>query len=165
MTHRSRTRAFTMIEAMTAVGMVAVLLVVALNTVGASNANQYRTARRATANYLAQNLLNAIVQLPYKDPAATPLFGVEAGETSTSKANYDDVDDFNGWTESPPQDRDGTAFTDLAGWSRSVTVQWVTVASPTTVSSSDTGLKLITVNVSCNGALITTRSALKGSYP
>jgi hypothetical protein len=153
-----------MIEAAAAVGMVAVLLVVALNTVGASNANQYRTARRATANYLAQSLLDTITQLPYKDPVM-PVFGLEANESSSSKTNYDDVDDFNNWTESPPQDRDGTRFNDLAGWSRSVTVQWVTVASPTTVSASDTGLKLITVNVSCNGTLLASRSALKGSYP
>ena len=165
MIHRPRIRAFTMIEAMTAVGMVAVLLVVALNTVGASNANQYRTARRATANTLAQNLLNDIVRLDYKEATGTPLFGVESGESAQSKTNYDDVDDFNNWPESPPQESSGTVYNDLAGWRRSVVVEWVTLADPTVTASSESNLKRITVTVSYNGTIVATRSALKGNYP
>jgi hypothetical protein len=153
-----------MIEAMAAVGMVAVLLVVALNTVGASNANQFRTAQRTTGSGLAQSLLNEIVQLNYKD-TALPLFGPEVGENSMSKSTFDDVDDFNNWSESPPQAKDGVGYSELSGWSRAVTVQWVTLADPGVVSLTDTGLKLVTVRVSYNGSLIATRTGLKGSYP
>jgi MSHA pilin protein MshD len=157
-------RGFTMVEATVSVVLVAVLLVVAMNTVGVSNANQYRSAQRATADALAEGLLEDVVQLPYEDTAVLPLFGVELGETTLSKVNYDDVDDFNGWTESPPQDRAGAAMSELSGWTRTVKVEWVTVANPTTVSLLDTGLKRVTVTVSKGGVVLATRAGLKGRH-
>ncbi|HVX84463.1 MAG TPA: prepilin-type N-terminal cleavage/methylation domain-containing protein [Phycisphaerae bacterium] len=159
-------RAFTMVEAMAAVAIVAVLLVVALNTVGLSNANQYRTAQRATADALAQSLLQDILQLSYEDPATVPLFGPEIlnNETSLSKTNYNDVDDFNGWSESPPQDRTGTTMSELTGWTRSVRVDFVSPTNPNSLSATDAGLKRITVTVSKNNVLLATRVALKGRH-
>jgi hypothetical protein len=156
-----------MLEAMAAVAIVAVLLVVALNTVGLSNANQYRTAQRATADALAQSFLQDILQLAYQDPTSTPLFGPEIlnGETSLSKTNYNDVDDFNGWSESPPQDRAGNPMSELSAWTRSVRVDFVTPASPNTLSATDAGLKRITVSVYKNNVLLATRVALKGRHP
>ncbi|HVT79556.1 MAG TPA: hypothetical protein VHM90_02775, partial [Phycisphaerae bacterium] len=76
-----------------------------------------------------------------------------------------DVDDFNGWSESPPQDRAGNPMQDLAGWSRSVRVDFVSIANPTTVSATDAGLKRITVTVSKNNVPLATRVALKGRHP
>lgn len=156
-------RAFTMVEAVISVAIVAILLVVAINTVGASNATQYRTSLNATADQLAQGLLDDILQLPFEDPNITPLFGTELGEAALSKTNYDDVDDFNGWSESPPQDRAGNAMTELSGWTRSVKVDWV-LTSNATVSLVDTGLKRVTVTVSRNGIPLSTRSGLKGRH-
>jgi hypothetical protein len=153
-----------MVEAMVSVALVGVLLVVALNTVGVSNANQYRSAQRATADALAQGLVEDVLQLPYEDPAVAPLFGTEPGETAGSKVNYDDVDDFGGWTESPPQDRAGAAMSELAGWTRAVSVEWVTTANPTVASAVDTGLKRVTVTVSKGGIALSTRTGLKGRH-
>ena len=162
--HSRSCRAFTMIEASVSVAIVGILLVVALNTVGASTANQFRSAQNATADQLAQGLLDDILQLPFEEPKSTPLFGRESGESAFSKTNYDDVDDFIGWSESPPQDRASTPMAELTGWTRSVIVEWVLTAAPTTISLSDTGLKRITVTVSRNGIPLSTRAGLKGRH-
>jgi prepilin-type N-terminal cleavage/methylation domain-containing protein len=156
---------FTMIEATISVAILGILLVVALQVVGASTRNQYQTAQRLTAAALAQSFINDIIQLPYQDPGSIVNFGIEPGESLVSKANYDDVDDFNNWTESPPQDRTGTPMTDLAGWTRSVAVTWVNPANLAQTSVTESGLKRITVTVFKGGVVLATRSALRGKYP
>jgi hypothetical protein len=93
------------------------------------------------------------------------VFGIESGETASSKANYDDVDDFNGWTESPPQDRDGNVMPEFTGWQRSVSVVWVSPTNLSTVSATETGVKRITVTVSKNSVTLATRVAIKVKAP
>ncbi len=56
-------------------------------------------------------------------------------------------------------------MTDLAGWTRSVTVSWVSPTNINQTSNSETGLKCITVTVSKGGTVLATRSALRGQYP
>lgn len=71
--------------------------------------------------------------------------GVEAGET---RATYDDVDDYHGLSQTPPQDSAGVDMPDYTGY----TVD-VTVAQPGSawngVPAAD--VRLITVSVTSNG--------------
>ena len=52
-----------------------------------------------------------------EDATGPVLFGHEIGEATTSRASCNDVDDYNGWTETPPQNQDGTSMSNLSGWS------------------------------------------------
>lgn len=47
--------------------------------------------------------------------------GAEGGE---SRASYDDVDDYNGLNDSPPQEATGTPLTDLSGYRITVSVAY-----------------------------------------
>jgi MSHA pilin protein MshD len=67
-----------------------------------------------------------------------------AGTASSGRANFDDVDDYDGLSDSGVHDQDGTAIASLAHYSVSVAV-----AAPTAVSG--VNLKQITVNVSGPG--------------
>lgn len=164
--HREQARGFTMVEAVMSTLVVSLVLVAAMRVAGISSVMQYKAAERVTGRYLADGLLNDIRILAYQDPGSTVNFGIEPGESATSKANYDDVDDFKGWSESPPQERDGTVMSQFSSsWRRSVTVAWVTAANPSQTSSTETGLKLITVNVYHNGLLVATRSAIRSIAP
>lgn len=157
--------AFTLVEAVMSMLIVSVMLVSAMRAAGSSGLVQYKSAERATGRLLASGLLNDIMPLAYRDPGTTPVFGTESGESTTSKAAWNDVDDFNGWTESPPQDRDGNVMSDLTGWSRSVTVDRVDAANPSQVSAVPTGAKRITVTVRHNNLVVATRVGIRTSAP
>jgi hypothetical protein len=103
------------------------------------------------------------MSLNYMEPGQTvSAITRESGESGGSKVTYDDVDDFNGWTEQPPQYRDGTAMANLSNWQRRAFVQWITigVGGTITVSGSESRIKRIQVIVRANGIDVVTRQAL-----
>ena len=99
-----------------------------------------------------------IMQQAYLDPTS-PTFGPESGEST--RLQFNDVDDYNGWKESPPQNRDGSNIPGYTGWKRKVKVQWADPLTLSTSGSSDTGLKLITVTVTDSNGQSTNLYALR----
>lgn len=145
---RADYRGFTIIEATISTVIVGVMFVAAINTLASTRQSQKNLSDRARGEQLAIDLVNEIVAQAYMDYDDADVFGLEAGKSNSSRSHFTDVDDYNGWSESPPQDRSGNPLSGYAGWSRSVSVVWADPATwaPTTVK--DTGLKLITVSVS-----------------
>lgn len=140
-------RGLTLVEAVISMVIVAVMVSAAMNLLGATGRAKQIHVRRPIGQMLAQRLLNEVFQQVYREPVEAPLFGVESPETFGSRAAYDDVDDYHGWSASPPQYRDGTVVVNLDDWRREVAVSWV---NPTDISEelpSETGLKRITVTV------------------
>lgn len=125
--------------------VVAVMFAVALQTVGASRITQQRASLISQGQMLAESLLSEILQQNYQEAGSTYVFGREAGESDTIRTAYDDVDDYQGWTESPPVAKDGTALPNSANWRRTVTVEWVNPLDPQQVQGSESGAKRITV--------------------
>ncbi len=75
-------------------------------------------------------------------------FGPEISEGTSTRADFDDVDDYDGWTASPPQQKNGTQLTGYDGWTRSVLVEYVDPLSPGGAAiNNDGGAKRITVTV------------------
>lgn len=140
-----RRTGFTLVEAAISTVVVAVMLVAALNTVGAARVAQYKATLVGRGRLYAEALMTEILQQSYQEPGATYVFGREAGESDTIRTAYDDVDDYHGWTESPLAARDGTALPNSANWSRTVTVEWVDPLDPIQVGGTETGAKRITV--------------------
>jgi prepilin-type N-terminal cleavage/methylation domain-containing protein len=157
-------RGFSLLEVALSSLLVGVVLAAAMRTVGGSVFTQYRVAERITARFLAEGLLTEILGKDYKEAGSTAI-GLDAGESSTSKANYDDVDDFHNWSESPPQFADGTAMPDLAGWRRSVEVAYVDPTDLGRTLLSDTGAKRITVTVYHNDVVVAARIAIRTEAP
>lgn len=145
--------------------VVSVLLVAAMRATTASALMQYKNSERALGGVLADSLIHEVLVLSYADPTAPSSFGLEAGESATSKAGWDDVDDFDGWSESPPQDRNGATMAGLSGWRRRVSVRRVLASDPSQPAGSETGVKRITVIVLRNGLPVATRTALRTSAP
>jgi len=144
--------------------VIAVMLVAAVHAVGGSAATRARVTKRVVGPYLADGLMAEILAQSYQDPTS-PVFGpeVSGGESAVSRATWDDVDDYNGWVESPPQDKDGTVIAGMTGWERSVAVVWVNPADLTQVSATESGVKRITVTVRYNGVTVATRVAVRTS--
>lgn len=155
--------AFSMIEVAVSLVIVGGLMAAALNVVGAAVRTDQLTMDSARGLLLAEDLMAEIVLKAYSEPSGGTAIGTNAGEASaTSRAAFDDVDDYHGWTETPCRLVDGTPIAGTTGWSRSVSVAWVSVAAPGTTSGSETGLKQITVEVRRDGRLVGRVTALRG---
>ncbi len=142
-----RRRGLTLIEAAISVILVATLLVGAVGVMGSvARARQLQGARcRRVA--LAQALMAEVCQAHYVDPDFGSNFGTEFGEWGGTRADFDDVDDYAGWSASPPQTKDGTDLAGYDGWTRQVAVHYVRPSPPDETLASDLGLKRIRVTV------------------
>ncbi len=157
-------RAFTLIEAVGSVLIVAVMFVAVMSTVGAARMSQYKMSGRSRGTALAQDLMAEIVQASYEDPDGPSAgIGLDASELTASRATFDDVDDYDGWLASPPQQRDGTVIPDLPGWSRQVAVVWINKNDAANVVGGETGAKRITLTVKHNGMVMAYLVAVRTS--
>ena len=118
----------------------------------------------AVAACLADDLLYEVWQKHYGDPTDIEAIQVDAEEMPLQKTTFDDVDDYHGWRESPPQDGAGKAIDGMDGWVRNVRVEFADADDPGRVSASDQGVKRITVEVSKNNRVRASRSALRTRY-
>lgn len=158
-----KTDGFSLMETVMATLLVGLLLTAVLSNVGASKMGRYNLSERSRGYALANDLISEIINSQYQEPTDTPLFGRESGELSTVRSQWDDVDDFNGWSESPLQRRDGTAIPNTTGWTRSVTVDRVTPANLTQTVGTESGAKRITVQVKHGDRVVAKRIAVRTS--
>ena len=145
-----RVAGFTLIETVICLIIVSVMLAAALSTVAAARVSRYKINVRQRGELLAQELMAEILAQAYEEPEDAPAYGVEAPETATSRAAWDDVDDYRDWSASPPQEKDGTAIPGLDAWRRTVRIRRVDASDPTSALAIETGAKQIEITVSCN---------------
>jgi MSHA pilin protein MshD len=156
-------RGLTLIEAAISVILVATLLVGAVGVMGSvARARQLQNARSRRIA-LAQALMAEIVQAHYVDPDVSGNFGTEFGEWGGTRTDFDDVDDYDGWSASPPEAKGGTALTGYEGWTRQVAVHYVRSAPPDDTVAGDLGLKRITVSVTDDLGKKTTLVSLRSA--
>ena len=160
----ARDAAFTIVEAVISTIIVAVMFVAALSTVGASRRVQQQTTVAVAGRQLAESLLSEILRYSYADPNGSPVFGLETGESAATRADFDDVDDYDGWSSSPPVAKDGTALANASGWTRTVAVVWIDPHHPAIAKSSETQSKRITVTASYNNATQTKLVAVRTDH-
>ncbi|MEP0846588.1 MAG: hypothetical protein HRF50_07170 [Phycisphaerae bacterium] len=145
-------RALTLAEIVVSTAIIGVVLVAALNAVGAAATASHKLNGRQHAVLLAEQLMNEILLLPYEDPVGpTKACSPESGEDGSNRGTFDDVDDYNGFKCSPPQDGTGAGMSDLAGFGFQAKVFWVSTADLATESGVETGLKRIEVFVEVDG--------------
>jgi prepilin-type N-terminal cleavage/methylation domain-containing protein len=154
-------RGLTLVEVIAATMIVGMMSVATLNSLGAATKSSNSIGNRAVAAGLADELMSEITQLPYSDPNGSAVFGRESGEAASPRSAFDDVDDFNGWTASPPQYRDGTVIPDRTAWRQTVAVSWVTPANPASTAVSDQGAKRIRVTIEYDGVVLADQSAIR----
>lgn len=161
---RIHRRGFTLIEAVISVGIVGVMYVAALHTVGSARITEAITADNRRGHELAQQLLAEIAPLPYWDPVVGGgALGPGGPEMTGNRSLFNDVDDYHRWSASPPQRKDGTKLTGFDDWTRSVVVEWLDPADLRTVRNYETQLKRITVTVNRRDKVVATMTALRAN--
>lgn len=145
-----RARGFTLAEAAISTVIIAFVMVGALTSIQKTGLFRRITADQQVGFLMAQQLMVEIQCYPYADPTDpwSAIIGPEADEIAGgTRSKYDDIDDYNGWTEQPPKLPDGTAIANRTSWYRTVTVQFVKQDNLDVVVAADYGIKRITVEV------------------
>lgn len=143
---RSRRSAFTLVEAVVCTLLVGLVAVASLRTSAATIRSRQALSDQRLATALCQRYLTEVLQSYYQDPTdPSPNFGTESGESS--RTDFDDVDDYKDWSESPPKEKNGLPLSGYGGWTVSVAVAFVDVTNPNGSPVSDQGLKRVTVTV------------------
>jgi len=150
-----------LIEVVASTMIVGMMAVAALNSLGAATRSSESIGNRAVALGLADELMAEIMQAPYEDPTQPVAFGRETGEAASPRSAFDDVDDYDGWNQSPPQYRDGTVMPDRAHWRHRVLVRRVTPSNPTQTSATDQGAKRIQVVIEFDNQVLAEQFAVR----
>ena len=115
-----RRRGFTLIEAALTTVIVGVAILALMSLSAALTGQNAVAGQSTTALLLASNVQEGMTGLSFSDPAyANTYFGPEPGEVL---ATFNDVDDFDGQTFSPPIDAARQPVPALAQYSQVVTV-------------------------------------------
>ncbi len=152
-TRSCRAPGFTLIEAAICTLVVAVMLAAALSVVGSAARGALREREWRRAQSFAKTVMNEALAAAFNDPQGGSGFGIDAGENLSNRFTFDDVDDFNGYTESGLTEASGKALPWGAGWTLKMSVQNVAPSDPTTLrpDADDTGLRRVTVTVAAPG--------------
>lgn len=160
---QSSIRGFSLIEIMISVvlvGLSITALVVASNAFTVANG---AGADLSTAEFLIEQIREMMTLLPVADPQATnwTTFGPE----EASLAAYDDVDDFDNASFSPPIDANKVPLDHFASLSQQVTVENLNPSDfDVVVSDRSSDFVRVTVNVLQNGTLINSASWIRARY-
>lgn len=116
-------------------------------------------ANKLVAANLASELTEEIASKLWTSPVVNDrdLLDRDSGE---DRSTYDDIDDYNGRSSSPPTLSTGNTNFALTGWTRSVKVIHVAITDATTESASATGLKRVTVTVEKDGITLAQQTSL-----
>lgn len=105
---KSRQAGFTLVETLISTSILTVAgTALLLGIAGSLQTTDFATEQTVAAG-MAQQLLDEITGMRYCEAGASPLaasLGPDAGETS--RAQFDDIDDYNGYAAQPPLDRFG----------------------------------------------------------
>jgi prepilin-type N-terminal cleavage/methylation domain-containing protein len=117
----------------------------------------------STAEFLIEQMRELSVLLLVIDPdTGISTFGPEAGETL---ADYDDLDDFDSASFSPPIDADRNPLNDLAAFSQQVTVENVNASDfEQVVSDHSSYFVRVTAKVFLNSREISSTRWLRARY-
>ena len=139
---------FTLIESIISILVVGVMFVASMSVLSQSRLSRFISADALQGQLLADALMSEILQQSYQEPVVEfSSLGVDVSEDPEVRTMWNDVDDYEGWTASPPQDKYGVAMTGLSGWTRSVEVSYVNPNNLRTPVGSNTGIKIIVVTV------------------
>lgn len=158
-----RRRALHMVEVAVSMVIVSVILLTAMNMVGAAGQSTRSITDRGTGHLLAEQLMAEILTQAYEDPDEPPgSIGTDGFEDVTKdRSYYDDVDDYDRWSSMPPEYKDGTTVPGYTRWRRQVDVDWVQPTDTRQIAAGNTGVKRILITVTRNAVKVAELRALR----
>ena len=155
-------RGFTLAEVLIAI----ILFSIAIVSLIAANSSFTQVNRAgmelSSAEFLIEQIKELTILLPVLDPqTAASVFGAE----ETALANYDDLDDFDEKSFSPPINANREVLNDLADFSQLVTVQNVSDSDfSQVVGDHGSNFVRVAVKIMLNSDEITSLSWIRSRY-
>lgn len=149
-TIKQRQQGFTLIE------LIIFIVVVGIGVAGILSV--YTTTVRNSADPLVRKQAMAIAESLMEEITAKEFANPTGGYTGGSRALWDDVDDFNGYTSTGITDVLGTAVAGLTGYNVSPAV------AVTTVTVGSASLKRIVVSVTDTQGQVISLTGYRGNY-
>jgi prepilin-type N-terminal cleavage/methylation domain-containing protein len=163
MKNTRRKDGFTLIEVLIAILLIGLAIVSLISANGAFTQANAAGAELSTAEFLIEQIRELTTVLAVIDPnTGTSTFGPEASETL---ADYDDLDDFNGASFSPPIGANRNALTDLSAYTQQITVENVNASDfEQVVSNHSSFFVRVSVKVFLNTREISSARWLRSQY-
>jgi prepilin-type N-terminal cleavage/methylation domain-containing protein len=161
--HKRYEDGFSIIEVLIAIVLVGLAIASLVTANSAFTKANGAGAELSTAEFLIEQIRELSALLAVIDPeTGVSTFGPEAAETL---ADYDDLDDFDGASFSPPIDADRNVLNDLAAFSQQITVENVDASDfEQVVSDHSSYFVRITVKVFLNSREISSARWLRALY-
>jgi hypothetical protein len=102
------------------VGTIGILALFAAGTRANITASELTTGLN-----LARNVKELSLSMAFTDPTSPTVFGLDTGESAATPGTYDDINDLNDRTFSPPLDSRRQQQPQFSDWSQKVVVQTV----------------------------------------
>ena len=154
---------FSLIEVLIAVLLVGLAIASLVAANGAFTKANGAGTDLSTAEFLIGQIRELTMLLPVIDPETElSTFGPESGEIL---ATYDDLDDFNGSTFSPPISAERTLLNQFSAFSQQITVENVSASNfEQVVANHSSSFVRVTVCVYLNSRQISSASWLRARY-
>jgi type II secretory pathway pseudopilin PulG len=159
-TIHSKSSGFTLVEAALSVAIIGILLVASTATFGSIARMRKVQIESRLAHEIGTQLMNEVMQCSFQQSGTGATWGPSAGQ---QRSTFTVVDDYDGYSASPPLAQSGTALSGYTGWTESVAVAY---ADPTTLTTGSTAttLKEITVKITAPSGKAYTLLGLRSKY-
>jgi len=157
---------FTLVEVLIATVLIGLSIAALLAANGTLTMANGAGTDQSTAEFLAEQIRELTTMLPVVDPQTTTVTtSTPFGPEEASLAAYDDMDDFDGASFSPPIGADRTILSAFASFGQTVTVQNVDRANfDQVVADHGSQFVRVTVRILRNGREITSASWIRARY-
>ena len=152
---RSHRSGFSLIEAVVATCIIGVGVTALLSSVAAGTRVNSEGTRVTQAVFLAQEIREWTLKLPFSDPDPADAGNSPGADGSDPQYFIDDLDDLMDLTYSPPRDGQGIAISDMTQWSQTITLTWRNPADLTlSVSAGTSDIINVHVEIKHNGEAV-----------
>ena len=147
--HQRNADGFSYVELLVAIAVTSIGISAVMAGLQTGLCSSHTASTMELAREFADSIRQFSNNLAFKDPQGGASFGSE----EIGYLNFDDLDDLNGFVQSPPIQGDGTVMTAFPSWCQKVTVKSFDGATLNSAADGSTSIVQITVRIERDGCL------------
>ena len=163
---------FSLVELIVAIAIFAVAAAGIFGSMSFALGHQSDAIIRTKEEALARSYFEQISARKYDEltpeggvPRCAPCSLESAFDDGETRANYDDVDDFDGLDETPPRSDDGTVMTEFPGYRVQIDVRYLDAAEQTLLGMmAAEDAKIVEISVQAPGGRSRTFTSVRANF-